>query len=326
MVMSRHSLSTSNFKRKVIFGFKVIFMFAIVCVFCFYIVMPQYSGGYDASLIDKMERLKSITGPKIVLIGNSNLSFGVDSEELEQAFHLPVVNMGLHGALGNAFHEKMAKVNVCKGDIYIICHTSFSDKGTVEDRVLAWSTIENHLGLWRLLSFSDILPMAKEYPAYLKKCLELYISGNGNQLPGGCYSRDAFNIYGDISLEREECLYTFESPITPPEINDTAINRINKLDAWMSERGALLLVAGYPIGKGDLTLPEDVFVNAQKELSERLSCPVISDYRDYMFDYRLFYNTDLHLTTEGAELRTKQLIEDLHKWMKSTHKKELFRD
>ena len=85
-------------------------------------------------------------------------------------------------------------------------------------------------------------------------------------------------------------------------------------------------VAGYPIGKGDLTLPEDAFVNAQKELSERLSCPVISDYRDYMFDYRLFYNTDLHLTTEGAELRTKQLIEDLHKWMKSTHKKELFRD
>lgn len=70
-----------------------------------------------------------------------------------------------------------------------------------------------------------------------------------------------------------------------------------------------------PDRKGELTAPEEEFVKAKEELTKRLSCPVISDYRDYMFDYNLFYNTDLHLTTEGAALRTQQLIEDLQQWM-----------
>ena len=84
-VMNRHSLFISSFKGNAIFLGKALYLFGAVTLFCFKIVMPQYSGGYDASLIDKVERLKSIAGPKIVLIGNSNLSFGIDSERLEQA-------------------------------------------------------------------------------------------------------------------------------------------------------------------------------------------------------------------------------------------------
>lgn len=72
-----------------------------------------------------------------------------------------------------------------------------------------------------------------------------------------------------------------------------------------------MVVAGYPIGKGEYTPPKEDFVEFQAKLAERLDCPVISDYRDYFFDYKYFYNSFLHLTTEGAELRTEQLIEDL---------------
>ena len=49
-------------------------------------------------------------------------------------------------------------------------------------------------------------------------------------------------------------------------------------------------------------------------MAKRLDCPVISDYRDYFFDYKYFYNSFLHLTTEGAALRTEQLIEDLEEY------------
>ncbi|MCI8518429.1 MAG: pre-16S rRNA-processing nuclease YqgF [Hungatella sp.] len=290
-------------------------MFGSVILFCFQVVMPQYSGGYNGALVDKVERLKSIRGAKMVLIGNSNVSFGMDSRKLEQAFGMPVVNMGLHGGLKNVFHEEMARLNVCEGDIYIICHTSFSDENLLGDKALVWNTIENHFELWPLLRSQDIWPMMEAYPVYLKKCLELFVSGRGNGLPGGCYSRDAFNEYGDVALERNTSEYTFESPVPAPAINDTVIDRINELSEWLSERGATLLVAGYPIGKGELTAPEEEFVKAKEELTKRLSCPVISDYRDYMFDYNLFYNTDLHLTTEGAALRTQQLIEDLQQWM-----------
>lgn len=48
------------------------------------------------------------------------MAFGFQSEQIEEAFGLPVVNLGLHGGLGNAFHEEMAKINVCEGDIYYL--------------------------------------------------------------------------------------------------------------------------------------------------------------------------------------------------------------
>ena len=175
--------------------------------------------------------------------------------------------------------------------------------------------IENHFELWPILRLQDVLPMMEAYPVYLKKCLELFGSGSGNRTEEGLCSREAFNEYGDIVIERADSKYTFESPVNAPTVNDTVIARINELSEWLSERGAVLLVAGCHIGKEELTVPEEEFIEAQNMLKEGLSCPFISDYRDYMFDYRLFYDSNAHLTTEGVELRTQQLIEDLQQWM-----------
>ena len=102
-------------------------MLGLVLLFCFRFVMPQYLNNYQAALIDKNERLCSIDGPKIVLVGNSNLAFGIDSRALEEAFGMPVVNMGMHGGLGNAFNEQAAVQNVCKGDIVILSYSNFDD-------------------------------------------------------------------------------------------------------------------------------------------------------------------------------------------------------
>ena len=82
------------------FILKLILFLGITAGFLLHL-SPQYLGNYQASLIDKVQRLESIHEPKIVLIGDSNLAFGIDSEKIEEAFDMPVVNMGLHGGLGN---------------------------------------------------------------------------------------------------------------------------------------------------------------------------------------------------------------------------------
>lgn len=120
-------------------------------------IIPQYIYIYSSSLLDKVERLEMIDEPKIVLIGNSNLVFGIDSGQLEQAFAMPVVNMGLHSGLGNSFHEQFIKGNINKGDIIIIAHTDYDDAGKLQDPQLAWATLENHWELggiwkWRILN------------------------------------------------------------------------------------------------------------------------------------------------------------------------------
>lgn len=291
--------------------------------FFFWKIAPQYENGYNASLLDKIETLKSTKEPKIVLIGNSNVSFGFQSELIEETYGMPVINMGLHGGLDNAFHEEMAKINVQEGDVYVICHHTFADDGKIDDIELAWITLENHWELYPLLNQEDISSMITGFPDYMKKATVLWGLGlinreaakNYNAESDACYSRDAFNSYGDNVYPREHGNFVFKEQ-SLPEINDTCIQRLNELNEYIEERGATMVVAGYPIGKGEHTPKEEGFVAFQEELSKRLNCEVISDYTDYLYDYKYFYNSFLHLTDEGARLRTEQLNRDLEKILK----------
>ena len=311
--MNRHNLFTSNFKKGIFFLGKLLLFLSLVIIY-FYKIMPQYDGDYNSCLSDKVERLEVTAGPKIVLIGDSNLSFGIDSKLIEDEFGMPVVNMGYHGGIGNSFHEKMSRINIQEGDIYILGHSTFADDDTIGD-IYAWVSLENHVHLWTtLIRPKDLMPMIRSFPWYLRKCLDFYSSGEGNIDNGGVYSRSVVNAYGDVAFIRKGSEYEFQSPISTPPINDITVERINRLNEYIESCGATLLVAGYPIGNGQLTADAKDFIQFQRELEKFLDCTVISNYTDYMLDYNYFYNTDLHLNTEGAEIRTKQLISDIKKW------------
>lgn len=313
---SKRNSFISNFEGTRLFIVKIL---AGLTIFAMYInsLLPQYEQGYNASLIDKVKRLESLTEPKIVLIGNSNVAFGIDSKLLEAEMGMPVVNMGMHGGLGNAFHEEMAKLNVTPGDIYVICHASFNDDGSILNTELAWVTIENHFHLWNLLSFCDIKEMVKSFPVYLKKSMTIVSSGTGNRTTDPIYARTAFNEYGDIGVERIGRFYNGgkKSMEEVPKVGDIAIKRINALNKYLISKGAILLIAGYPIRNGNVTVDSSQYMLFQEKLSEKMECPVISNYVDYMFDYRYFYDTNYHLNSEGAKLRTIQLVSDLKDWM-----------
>lgn len=312
--MNRHNLSTSNFKEMWKFILKLILFLGITAGFLLHL-SPQYLGNYQASLIDKVQRLESIHEPKIVLIGDSNLAFGIDSEKIEEAFGMPVVNMGLHGGLGNAFHEEMARLNIAEGDIYIICHCSYSDDGLLKNSELAWITLENHPSLWKILRKEDYLPMIKSYPVYLKKCIALWLTDSGNKMDEGVYSRAAFNEYGDIEWADNGQEYVFkDGDIFVPQISDNVCERLNDLNIYLKERGATLLIAGYPITKNETTPEAELYIKFQKELEEQLDVPVISDFTDYFYPENYFLNTEYHLNTLGKRERTAQLISDLKRY------------
>ena len=316
--MNRHSLFTSSSDGRAGENKKFLLkllLFGILTAAYINYILPQYNKGYDAALIDKTARLESTDEPKIVLLGNSNVAFGFDSAMIEEQTGMPVVNMGLHAGAGNAFHEDMARFHVCEGDIYILCHSSFADSDNIPDTMTYWSSLENNYHLWRLIRRQDIPAALKGFPVYLKKSLALYASGTGNQeIEGVVHNRSSFNEYGDIGLYREGSLDNFTDRVLPPPINDIMIGRINELNAWLTERGATLLVAGYPVGNGGLTADPEEFMAFQDELERRLDCIVISNYVDYMFDYTYFWDSNLHLNTDGAKLRTEQLIADIQRW------------
>ena len=310
------------------FMMKVVILIAFTCIimlgivsFDRYIIGGQYKLGYQASLVDKIERLESINESKIILVGNSNLAFGIYSDQIEEDIGMPVVNLGLHGGLGNAYHEEIAKLNINEGDIVIVCHSNYEDEDVISDPELAWVTYDYNENVWPIIRKKDYLTMLKAYPAYLRDSYYLWITRRGNLETGDVYSRSAFNQYGDvIAKDDAEQMNTDEffkeNKISVPSINDTCINRLNILNQYCKDRGATLLIAGYPIAYGEYSeFSEKDFDVFQSELASRFDGVVISDYSDYFFPYDYFYNTELHLNEKGANARTKQLIKDIKNWL-----------
>ena len=295
---------------------------AAIVSFNYFIIGSQYEKSYSAAFYDKIERLRSIDGPKIILIGDSNVAFGMDSGRLEEAMGMPVVNLGLHGSLGSAFHQDMAKYNLNKGDIVISCSYSFSSADEIHDCTLAWTTIDNHADYLDILRTKDYPRMLSSYPRYLKKSSFLFITGSGNKDTGGCYSRNAFNQYGDIVVRPEEDRIDpreyFSAPennLRKPTVDTPDIELINDFNRYVEDRGATLLIAGFPIAYGEYAgFSEEDIISYQEEIARRVDCDVISDFTDYLFPYEYFYNTNLHLTEEGTGVRTDLLISDLKRW------------
>ena len=313
-----------KFLRKILI-FGIIFCCAIPVFFLFgfLVVGNQYQETHLASIIDKVARLKSINEPKIILLGNSNLLFGIDSPMIESAVNMPVVNFAV-GAMRYGFLENTAKLNINSGDIIIASYSSFFDDDKV-DPAMEWPIIEYHFDLWKGIDEKDYFKMFLYYPGYWARSFAMWLTRQGNNNKGGelvgdnLYLRRAFNEMGEITVRPESNRKTPEEIFHPgstnvPKINDICINRLNKYNAYLKSKGATLLIAAYPIGYGKFTPPAEEFDKFQHELESRLDCEVISNYRDYFIPYKYFYDTNLHLDNEGAKIRTQQLIKDIQRW------------
>ena len=71
-------------KKVLLFIFCITALVSAFLVFFFTQISPQYTENYQASIIDKVARLESLESPKIILVGNSNLVYGINSELIQE--------------------------------------------------------------------------------------------------------------------------------------------------------------------------------------------------------------------------------------------------
>ncbi len=300
-------------------------LFALLCGllvgFDLFIAKNQYSQNYQASLQDKLSRLASLEGPKIILVGNSNLAFGIDSQKIEEALGMPVVNMGQHGGLGDKYYEELVKPYIQEGDIVILAPTQYYGTGEFDDKSLALITLEKNRSLWEPLSTKEKLSLLPAYPYYVYSCATRWLTGAGNQTQNTSYSRAAFNEYGDVFFKPEseavssEELFGYPGAIPFPKVNSDFVDRINAYNEYVTGKGAQLVMVSYPIAQTAYTRSKEDYAALQSSLEAQLDCPFLSDYSDYFLDPEYFYDTIYHLTEEGTALRTQQLISDLEDYL-----------
>ena len=293
----------------------LIFIIPLILLFT---VCPQYTHEYTASFIDKIHRLESIKEAKIVLVSNSNLAFGIQSDLIERKLGMPVVNLGLHGGLGNAFHERMPLFNLTEGDIIVIAHLTYDDDDVISDPELALLTVENYFRFWKIFRAKDFPRIICTVPKYAYKCLFRFII-HADKEPASptCYARSAFNEYGDNIFPRDEEAGESKPELRHPSVNTICMKRINAFYKFCKAKRVSVVIAGAPIVSGLPDFNMEEYRQFQNDVETLAECPVISDFTDYVFDKKYFYGGALHMTNEGARLRTEQLITDLQAFLES---------
>lgn len=295
---------------------------------------PVYDGTFVGALADKYERLYSIDQPKLIVVGGSSVAFGLDSEELEARVGMPVVNFGLYATLGSKIMLDLSRDAIGEGDIIVFAPETdpqawslyFSGRTTLEALDADYSMLSG-------VDRDDLPSLWGQLWSHACSKLAYLIKGKPD-MKDSIYQRSSFNDYGDIVYPRPEPigalkragydknkLITLDGSI----LSDDFVEYLNDYIAFAKKRGATVLLSFSPMNRLAVernyrtgTGEEKVPVNTAESISafaetlrERIDCPLISDPADYIMDYRLFYDSNFHLTDEGAALRTAQLAKDL---------------
>ena len=282
--------------------------------------LPEYYGeSYYAELPQMYEKLKTADGPKIVIVGGSNVAFGVDSELLEQllaqrGYDYTVCNFGLYAAVGTSAMLELSKRYIGEGDIVVLAIEPTSETfSTYFGATAFWKCAESNPELLLELNSTQQSAMVGNYLGYLQERLEIFQTGI---LP------EAVGVYAKASFD-ENCNMTYDRAGNAMALGYDTGNMID-LAAVEFEGAFLEQVEEYcqteaqvclsfsPMNRGALTdaSPEtvyDYFLRCQGAFP----CRIISDPNDYILDSGWFYDSNFHLNTSGAQVRTYQLAEDL---------------
>lgn len=185
---------------------KFILKFALLVAFIYFVpvfvllfICPQYTHEYSSAIFKKVQRLESLKSPKIILVGNSNLVFGIKSELIEKAFNRPVENLGFHAGAGNVFNERLALFNIGEGDIVIVSNLTYDDKDRIGDYELALITVENYFHMWKIFRLKDYPGLIQTIPRYSYKSLfRFFTKADRTKTGEEVWDGDAFNEYGDM--------------------------------------------------------------------------------------------------------------------------------
>lgn len=286
--------------------------------------LPEYYGeSYYAELPEMYRRLKKTQGEKIVLVGGSNIAFGVDTGLLEEllrqcGYDYTVCSFGLYGAVGTSAMLELSKDCLGQGDIVVLAIEPSSETfstyfGATAFLKCAESAPEMFLGL----NAGQRAAAVGNYPDYLQQRLEIARTGI---LPSadGVYGKASFNARCDMVYERAGNTMTLGFDTGNP-IDLSAVSfqpafteQVSDFCEAAVKRGTSVVMSFSPMNRSAMTdCAEETLYDFFQYCQSSFPCAIISDPNDYILDSGWFYDSNFHLNTPGAQVRTARLAEDL---------------
>ena len=291
-------------------------MLALVLAGLFALPNAKLKASMVGALPAKMDAgRKKTMGPKMLLIGGSNLSFGMDSAALSQRLGMPVYNQGVYGAFGLKTMLDQAMRMANPGDTLAVFpeYEQLTDRknylGAGEGLVAMLCEVDRRGFLdlsgeqWRALS-GDFLGYAQT------KWFKPKTWWDTRAQPW--YAADSFNELGDVAAHAGVPRRGFAKPgAWRLQTLDTQTAADLRAFAARAEARGVRVVFMPPAYAGSAF---DANAGAITQLDAAMrgnGTPFAAPCARYCFDDELFFDSPHHLVFEAGPERAARVAEDL---------------
>jgi hypothetical protein len=267
---------------------------------------------YLASNLDKHSLLDSARGPRIILVGGSNLAFGVNSGAVSRALGRPVINMGVSAGLGLKYMLNEVEPYLREEDWVVLSPEYQQFYGNMLDgREALGKLIAIEPGCARYLSPDQYLRTLSYSLVYLSSAARRRL-GKSNEradsIAPSTYRRGAYNEWGDHTAH----LWVSPRAVVPHLIegdqNHEAVEIINRFAGRAARKKAKVFMVhpgywrvGYQLNKAKIDA-------LTAELPTRLQVKILSRPEEFLFEQAYLFDTEYHLNASGIKVRTRKLI------------------
>lgn len=282
---------------------------------------------YIAAVLEKDRLIRTTPSPKIILVGGSNLAFGINSHMMEDSLHVHVVNMGLYAKLGLRYMLAQVKPYIKKGDIVVVVpeydqfYGSFANGDNTLNAALLYAPTDRIGDFIKSYSIVDVVlrPRAENARRAFLHAAAAAIGRENQFYPpdtNPVYNRHSFNDRGDVisHLGRKgkdpDSIYVRELPPLKT-FNSKSIDDLNSVADQAKKAGARsyfmfpsYMVRAYALSDKDID-------SLRARIGKDSRMPFVGTAKDFVFADSLFFDTRFHLTGQGRAIRTVRMIEIL---------------
>ncbi len=288
---------------------------------------PHYqalnNSSYYADCVDRL--IATAEQKQLIFFAGCSFAYGVNSAMAQAAVgdEYAVCNMGVNGDINGAFQMEIILNYIGEGDILVHTPEVMSAPQLMSSFYLdgrALIMCEGNYDLFAIPDFSgsDLIFRAYMHFVTIRKNEQACMYADGRA--------EDFNVYGDYIYPRpyeEEgeaardvsCsgdAYNF----APEMLTEAGMAKLAGYYAQAEQKGARVCLSYSPTNGS--AQPEKPVMEAGAAFDGRLRALLapygyapVSDWRDYVFAGRYFYDSDYHLNDLGAIVRTERLLADL---------------
>lgn len=273
---------------------------------------------YLTAWLDKKSRLVATERPKVILVGGSNVAFGLSGEQISNRIDRPVVNLGLHVGLGLAPVLREVRETLGPGDVVVVSPeyefflaSSHSD-ATVPTMRMFVDPSFGKPGFRERVSEAParVVVAFRNAGDLASTTINEALGRSSIGLESEIFTREAFNEFGDMVTHRGRSSLgpTPLPPLNRWEVDDGLIDELVRFGRFARSRGARFVMIPPPLDRQSFANRSPIIDAVDRRLS-RARVGFAWSPESSVVDRDEVFDAAYHLIGEANDRRSMRLAE-----------------